>query len=96
MNISGTVILLALCFPPMPPYRLCSILRYHARDQNSLLINVLTLDTNCTSLALILASSRGAPNPGSAAVLVQPIRARKRSSLRIAMAFMSRIVTVDL
>lgn len=62
---------------------------------NILLINVRTLETNCTSLAFILASSRAPPKPGSAADDVQPMRARKRSSERIAIAFMRRTDTKD-
>lgn len=61
---------------------------------NSLLINVRTELTNCTSFVFIL-SSLAAPNPGSADV-VQPMRARKRSSLRIAIAFIRRTDTAHL
>lgn len=58
-----------------------------------LLMSVRTLETNCTRRAFMLASSRGAPKPGSAAVEVQPMRARKRSSERMAIALMRRTDT---
>lgn len=61
-----------------------------------LLISVLTLAIRLITLDLMLCASCGdAPNAGSLAdVLPQPIRARKRSSLRIAMAFTRRMETV--
>ena len=67
------------------------------KNINGILIKVLTELISCTSFAFIEASPPplGPPKEGSDMdeELPQPIRARKRSSLRIAIALMRRTLT---
>lgn len=60
---------------------------------SGILISVRTEETKFIKRALILASSRAPPNPGSKA-FVQPILARNRSSESIAMALIRRTTLV--
>lgn len=60
---------------------------------SGILITVLTLAIRSTLRALVPESSRP-PNPASACVLPQPIRARNLSSERMETAFKRRMMTV--
>jgi hypothetical protein len=71
---------------------------YVGKEHGHLLrIKVLTLVIRLIIFALMLMSTAvapPAPNAGSVPVLLQPMRARKRSSERMAMAFVRRTVTI--
>jgi hypothetical protein len=80
---------------PLPPSARTDSIRSKRRERHILLINVRTLAIRFTILLFTLASPPGpAPNAGSEAEEAdQPMRARKRSSERMAMAFVTRTMT---